>query len=800
MKILLLTILLLATNLFANIGKITAVKGDASVTREAKVIPINLGFILQEKDQIKTGKNSRLQLQFNDKTIISLGKESVFNVEEYFFDEQQPQKTKASFKMAKGVFKSITGRIGKINPTKFVLKTKSASIGIRGTIFFGAVAPGQPDNIACTSGSIVVSTPNGFVEVPAGQFTTVTPGEAPRKPANIPPAQKQKLEQDSGAAGNEGDSGENTEQTQNNGKPDVEAPDLEKPDVNDLTPQETPLDDPETPLDDPETPLDNPETPSDDPIETGKTATYSVFQSGILTKDNHDALADDNSYYQVLKENTYFNINSGALSGSSELHAYRANTSVETIYDMNFDGVADTLFYTLPNITLNSPTTTYTGFSQVYSNGTDTKLFADSKQQFFVGQTKYTQEIEIDSGVFETYNYEQSIVFGQKSNFDSIATSGISHYREAEIVTDPTVFATTNGSYINWASNSLLQYEIRDNDVVIVMGNVTEDEYEKAKLNLNFYQRKKPLQSDTIKINSTDSDMYLFGSNQQGWGGNIEVAQESTDNNLVYTHGEFKDVQSTSNTPTGSSNFQGFANISSVAIGDNLSLSLNRMTGITATINSINISGNYSSKTAGYITDDTFASLGFSGTYLTNNVTDGWIIALDTGSVYDDGSDDQISWGFWNMEYTESGTPIDIGNQAWVAAQDIVEDISSLGNSGIATYSGQAMGFLNDTTFIDPSKSTMGLSFDFGANTLQATLNINNVQTMTKNFTDISLGDNIYNTYNGVDGADEIKGSFANGGATTIGSYTFTDGSDVATGVYKTKQLSSTLSSQGQMP
>jgi len=794
MKILLLTILLLATNLFANIGKITAVKGDASVTREAKVIPINLGFILQEKDQIKTGKNSRLQLQFNDKTIISLGKESVFNVEEYFFDEKQPKKTKASFKMAKGVFKSITGRIGKINPTKFVLKTKSASIGIRGTIFFGAVAPGQPDNIACTSGSIVVSTPNGFVEVPAGQFTTVTPGEAPRKPANIPPAQKQKLEQDSGAAGNEGDSGENTEQTQNNGKPDVEAPDLEKPDVNDLTPQETPLDDPETPLDDPETPLDNPETPSDDPIETGKTATYSVFQSGILTKDNHDALADDNSYYQVLKENTYFNINSGALSGSSELHAYRANTSVETIYDMNYDGVADTSLYTLPSITLSSPATTYTGFSQIYTNGTDTKLYADSRQQFFVGQTKNTQSIEIDTGVYEPYNYEQNVVFGTKSNFDNIKTSGISHYREAEIVADSSVFATTNGSYINWASNSLLQYEIRGDDVVIVMGNVSQDDYEKAQLNLNFYERKKPSGSNTIKINSTNDEMYLFGSNQQGWGGNIEVAEESTDNHLVYTHGEFNDVNYVGSTPTSNSTLQGFANVSIGAIGKELSLSLNRLTGISATIDSsINIEGNYASKTAGYITDDTFASLGFSGTYLTNNVTDGWIIALDTGSVYDDGSDDQISWGFWNMEYTESGTPIDIGNQAWVAAQDIVEDISSLGNSGIATYSGQAMGFLNDTTFIDPSKSTMGLSFDFGANTLQATLNINNVQTMTKDLT-TSLKNNSSSIYQAVDQANSsIKGSFANGGATTIGSFNFTDGSDIATGVYKAKQTASTL-------
>ncbi|MGB5867212.1 MAG: FecR family protein, partial [Arcobacteraceae bacterium] len=198
MKILLFTLLLLATNLFANIGKVTAVNGDVTITRDTKNLPVSLGFLIEEKDQIKTASNARIQLQFNDKTIISLGKDSVFNVEEYFFDEKQPKKTKASFKMAKGIFKSITGRIGKINPNKFKLKTKSASIGIRGTVFLGTVTPGAPDSIACTTGKIVVSTPEGFVEVPAGQFTTVVPGQAPQKPTKLPKSKANSLENGSG--------------------------------------------------------------------------------------------------------------------------------------------------------------------------------------------------------------------------------------------------------------------------------------------------------------------------------------------------------------------------------------------------------------------------------------------------------------------------------------------------------------------------------------------------------------------------------------------------------------------------
>ena len=283
MKILLLTMLLLVSNLLANIGKVTAIKGDVSIARDTKILPVTLGFIIEEKDQITTSKNARLQLQFNDKTIISLGKDSVFNVEEYFFDEKQPQKTKASFKMAKGIFKSITGRIGKINPNKFKLKTKSASIGIRGTVFLGQVTPGAPDSIACTTGRIVVSTPDGFVEVPAGQFTTVVTGQAPQKPTKLPKSKANSLENSSGASANEQESGQN-EQTVEKQK--------SSPIVTDGAPQggggdTPPIDDPD-PILPPETPDVDPNDvtdPTNDPTNnppltnTYKTATYKVFQS-----------------------------------------------------------------------------------------------------------------------------------------------------------------------------------------------------------------------------------------------------------------------------------------------------------------------------------------------------------------------------------------------------------------------------------------------------------------------------------------------------------------------------------------
>ena len=71
-----------------------------------------------------------------DKTVITLGSSSVLDIQEYLNDAQQP---KAKFKFNQGTFKSITGEIGKKAPENFNLETKTATIGIRGTIISGQV-------------------------------------------------------------------------------------------------------------------------------------------------------------------------------------------------------------------------------------------------------------------------------------------------------------------------------------------------------------------------------------------------------------------------------------------------------------------------------------------------------------------------------------------------------------------------------------------------------------------------------------------------------------------------------------
>lgn len=184
-RILVIFGLLCGSTLFASVGKVALLKGEAVAERNAQIIALQNGSLLEEKDAIKTGKDAQIQLIFEDKTVITLGSESEFKIEEYLNDATAP---KAKFKFNQGSFKSITGKIGKIAPENFTLETKTATIGIRGTIVKGQTGDAG-DVIACLRGLItVMSRHTGkVVEVPAGQFTTVKPTQDPASPQETKP-------------------------------------------------------------------------------------------------------------------------------------------------------------------------------------------------------------------------------------------------------------------------------------------------------------------------------------------------------------------------------------------------------------------------------------------------------------------------------------------------------------------------------------------------------------------------------------------------------------------------------------
>ncbi|WP_323588135.1 FecR family protein [Aliarcobacter butzleri] len=169
-------LLLFASFLFANIGTVSLVEGKATILRNGQTLGTNMGDKIENKDVISTQVNSKIKITFIDNTIVTIGKESSLNIEEYIFNTSTKE-AKTELNVLKGAFHTITGEIGKVNPDKFKLKTKSASIGIRGTEFYG-----DENRIVCTQGRIIVLSNSVSVDVPSGNYINIFPNQRPSVP------------------------------------------------------------------------------------------------------------------------------------------------------------------------------------------------------------------------------------------------------------------------------------------------------------------------------------------------------------------------------------------------------------------------------------------------------------------------------------------------------------------------------------------------------------------------------------------------------------------------------------------
>ena len=79
----LLLFLLLELSLFASIGKISALNGKVVVDRQKQMLDTAIGFDLEEKDLVITDDKSKAQITLNDGTVLSLGKNSKLDINEY---------------------------------------------------------------------------------------------------------------------------------------------------------------------------------------------------------------------------------------------------------------------------------------------------------------------------------------------------------------------------------------------------------------------------------------------------------------------------------------------------------------------------------------------------------------------------------------------------------------------------------------------------------------------------------------------------------------------------------------------
>ena len=160
-----LLFLTVISSLFAGIGQITTVKGTAELTRSQKTLSAEKGMQIELKDLLETEPSSKAQVILNDDTVITIGPSSAYHFNRY----QEGSGADVEMQLDHGFFKAVTGKIGKIAPERFKIKTRAATIGIRGTQFMAYVGNNE-ERIGCIQGSIIVWTQEGAFTVSAGEM------------------------------------------------------------------------------------------------------------------------------------------------------------------------------------------------------------------------------------------------------------------------------------------------------------------------------------------------------------------------------------------------------------------------------------------------------------------------------------------------------------------------------------------------------------------------------------------------------------------------------------------------------
>ena len=162
-------------------------------------------------DLLKTSAKGRLQIRFTDGSRLSLKPNTEFKIDDYRFDEANPEDGKAIYKLLKGGMRTISGKIGKVDKEDYKLDAVVATIGIRGTDF-SVEKVGERVSGSVSQGKINVSAKQGGSrDIASGRSFSLV---GPRGSVNVfkTPAATETSEETTESSESEESSEEETEQ------------------------------------------------------------------------------------------------------------------------------------------------------------------------------------------------------------------------------------------------------------------------------------------------------------------------------------------------------------------------------------------------------------------------------------------------------------------------------------------------------------------------------------------------------------------------------------------------------------
>lgn len=173
-------------------GTVERQKGEASRTQGGETTALTAGSAVYAGDTIETGDGARLIVRFADSSTLQVGADAKLTVDELVYDVYglTDKSDSQALTFVEGVFRYVSGAIGKHDNFDVAITTPVATIGIRGTEFVaGRLTVGMPPGtshygyqiregaieIVAPGGSVTLDAPGEGTFLPFGRVAAPTP-------------------------------------------------------------------------------------------------------------------------------------------------------------------------------------------------------------------------------------------------------------------------------------------------------------------------------------------------------------------------------------------------------------------------------------------------------------------------------------------------------------------------------------------------------------------------------------------------------------------------------------------------
>ena len=109
-------------------------KGAVYLERGGKRFPAYVGTHLQATDVVVTGADGSAGITFIDNSLLSVGPNSVLQIERYAFNSTTHEGV-FDTTLSRGTLSMVSGKIAKQSPDAVKVRTPSSILGVRGTEF-----------------------------------------------------------------------------------------------------------------------------------------------------------------------------------------------------------------------------------------------------------------------------------------------------------------------------------------------------------------------------------------------------------------------------------------------------------------------------------------------------------------------------------------------------------------------------------------------------------------------------------------------------------------------------------------